>query len=309
MRAVIVRQPGGFEALEIVDVERPVPIPTEVLIKVRAAGTNPVEGFMRAGKVPWAKPPLVLGWDVAGVVEDLVPGVTRFRVGDEVFGMPMFPRPVGTYAEYVAAPSRQLALKPRSLSFEAAAALPLAGLTAWQGLVDAAKVQRGQRVLVHAAGGGVGHLAVQIAKSLGAHVVATASAAKRDFVRGLGADEIIDYKTADFTKATGDIDVVFELVGGDYGTRSIQVLKKGGILLTAVERMNAELARRTEAAGRRFVGITVEPDGPALEKLGALVESGKLKVHVSEVVPFAEVGRAHALLEAGSAAGKIVLRM
>nr|WP_230420076.1 NADP-dependent oxidoreductase [Catenulispora pinistramenti] len=164
--------------------------------------------------------PFTLGWDISGVVEEDVPGVTRFEVGDEVYGMPFFPRAANGYAEYVAVPSRQLARKPAALDHVHAAALPLAGLTAWQALVDAAEVAPGDRVLIHAAGGGVGHLAVQIAKARGAYVLATAGAAKHEFVLGLGADEVVDYRTADFTRELKDVDVVLDAVGGPVGRRA-----------------------------------------------------------------------------------------
>ena len=182
------------------------------------------------------------------------------------------------------------------------------GLTAWQALVDAAQVKPGQRVLIHAAAGGVVHLAVQIAKARGAYVVATASERKHDFVRQLGADQIIDYQAVDFTKATGDLDVVFELVGRDYGRRSIAVLRPGGLLITAVERLNEALGKEVEAAGRRFMGLTVEPDAGGLEALARLVDEGKLRVHVEQSFPLAEAARAHAALGA-STTGKLVLEL
>jgi len=311
MRAIVVNETGGPEVLKLREVERPVPIPSEVLIRVRAVGLNPIEAFIRSGAFPPGQgaaiePPFIPGWDVSGIVEAVVPGVTRFQVGDEVFGMPFFPRAANAYAEYVVAPSRQIARKPRGLDFPQAAALPLAGLTAWQALVDAAGVKPGQRVLVHAAAGGVGHLAVQIAKARGAYVVATASARKHDFVGTLGADQLIDYEAVDFTKATGDLDVVLELVGRDYGRRSIEVLRPGGLLITAVERLNQALKQDVEAAGRKFMGITVEPDGPGLEALARLVDEGKLRVHVEQAFPLAEAPRAHAALT-GSRTGKLVL--
>ncbi|HEU4727414.1 MAG TPA: NADP-dependent oxidoreductase [Kofleriaceae bacterium] len=292
---------------EIKDVDKPTPLATEVVVAVRAIGTNPVETYIRAGAIPLVKPPAILGWDISGVVDVVAPGVNRFAVGDEVFGMPLFPRAAGAYAEYVAAPSRQLVKKPAGLDHVHAAALPLAGLTAWQALVDTARVQPGQRVLIHGGGGGVGHLAVQIARALGAHVVATASAGKRDFVRGLGADEVIDYRAEDFARTVKDIDVVLELIGGDYGARSIDVLRPGGLLVTAVERSNAALAAKVTAAGRRFAGLTVEPDHVGLERLAALVVEGKLRVHVSHALPLDEVARAHALYASGGITGKIVL--
>jgi NADPH:quinone reductase-like Zn-dependent oxidoreductase len=222
--------------------------------------------------------------------------------------MPFFPRQAGAYAEFVAVPARQLARKPSTLDHEHASALPLAGLTAWQALVDAADVQPGQRVLIHGAGGGVGHLAVQLAKHLGAEVIGTASAGKRDFVRGLGADEVIDYRAIDFTQAVKDVDVVLDLVGKDYGTRSITVLREGGLLVTAVERTNADLAARTTAAGRRFKGVAVEPDGYALEALAALVDSGALRVHVEQSFPLEQVGKAHELVSS-AIPGKVVLTL
>lgn len=308
MRAVTQKLFGGPEVLEVTEIDPPSPLPTEVLVAVRAAGINPVEAAIRAGAFPLAEPPFVLGWDFSGVVTEVVAGVNRFAVGDEVFGMPLFPRPAGSYAELIAAPSRQLARKPSSIDHAHAAALPLVGLTAYQSLVDIADVQPGQRVLVHAAGGGVGHLAVQIAKYLGAYVVGTASAGKHEFVRNLGVDEVIDYRAVDFTDVLSDIDVVLELVGGDYATRSIDVLRPGGLLVTAVERTNRELADRTTAAGRRFAGVTVEPDGAELKRLAELVDNGLLRVHVEHAFPMEEVAKAHEMLEAGMT-GKAVLTM
>jgi NADPH:quinone reductase-like Zn-dependent oxidoreductase len=311
MKAAIIRSYGEPKVLELAEVERPRPIPSEVLVRVHAAGTNPVETLIRAGVLRAVfgtiTPPAILGWDVSGVVEEAVPGVTRFEVGDEVFGMPFFPRPAGAYAEYVAAPSRQFARKPRSIDHAHAAALPLAGLTAWQALVDTAHLEAGQRVLVHGGGGGVGHLAIQIAKARGAYVATTVSASKIDYVRSLGADQVIDYRAVDFTTEVRDFDVVLELIGHGYAARSIEVLRPGGLLVTAVERSNLELAGRVRAAGRRFAGITVEPDGAGLERLAELVDGGRLRPHVSHVVPLSEAARAHELLEAGGVTGKIVL--
>lgn len=308
MRAVTQRAFGGPEVLEVVETERPLPLPSEVLVRVRATAVNPVDASIRAGSFPLlGEPPFVLGWDVSGVVEEVVPGVTRFQPGDEVYGMPLFPRAAGGYAEYVAAPSRQIARKPAALGHAEAAALPLVGLTAWQGLVDAAGVREGDRVLVHGAGGGLGHVAVQIAKARGAHVVATASAGKHAFVRSLGADEVIDYRTDDFTEATGDLDIVYDAVGGGYGERSLRVLRPGGLLVTAVDREDAALAAAAAAAGRRFAGISVEPDHTALEALTALVDDGLLRPHVAHVLPLADAAKAHELVESGHTQGKIVL--
>jgi NADPH:quinone reductase-like Zn-dependent oxidoreductase len=291
------------------EVARPKPLITEVLVRVCAAGTNPVDAFIRGGQFPLLPPGSIPGWDVSGVVEEVVPGVTRFRVGDEVFGMPLFPRPASAYAEYVAAPSRHFALKPKNIDHTQAAALPLAGLTAWQSLVDIAELARGQRVLIHGAGGGVGHLAVQIAKARGAYVLATASAKKLDFVQKLGADEVIPYDRVDFTQVARDVDIVLELVGKDYGARSIGVLRKGGLLITAVERTSAELRARTESAGRRFAGVNVEPDHVGLEGLAGLAEAGKLRAHISHTFSLERAPEAHRLIHAGGLSGKIVLTL
>ena len=308
MRAVIQHSFGGPQVLEVADLARPEPLPTEVLVRVHAGSVNPVDAMIRSGDFPlFGEPPFVLGWDISGVVEAVVPGVTRFQVGDEVFGMPFFPRPAGGYAEYVAAPSRQLARKPAALDHVHAAALPLAGLTAWQSLVDTARIRSGQRVLIHGGGGGVGHLAVQIAKAHGAHVIATAGAPKHDFVRSLGADEVVDYRTVDFAEAVSDADIVLDTVGGGYGRRSIGVLRPGGLLVTVVDRTDTALRDATEAAGRRFAGVTVEPDHVGLQALADLVETGRLRPHVSHTFPLAEAATAHKLIESGSTQGKIVL--
>lgn len=307
MKVVTQRVFGGPEALEIQDLDRPTGLPTEVIVRVHAIGLNPVEAYIRSGAFPvLGQPPFTLGWDISGVVDEVIPGVNRFKVGDEVYGMPLFPRQAAAYAEFVAAPSRQLALKPAALDHVHAAALPLVGLTAYQSLVDVADVRAGQRVLIHGAGGGVGHVAVQIALARGAYVIATASAAKHEFVRGLGAHEVIDYETVDFAQAAADIDVVLDTVGRGYGERSLRTLRPAGLLVTIVERTNMELADKTRAAGRRFAGVTVEPDHDGLEKLSELVESGRLRVHVEQTFPLEQVAEAHELLT-GRTRGKIVL--
>ena len=308
MRAITQSQFGDPSVLTFAEVPDPSPLPTELVVRVHATSFNPVEAYIRDGRFPLlGQPPFILGWDVSGVVDSVVPGTNRFKVGDEVFGMPLFPRAAGAYAEKVAAPSRQLALKPKSLSHEQAAALPLAGLTAWQSLVDVADVKAGDRVLIHAGAGGVGHLAVQIAKARGAWVAATVSARNADFVRELGADEVIDYHAVDFAEAARNIDVVVESVGGDYGDRSLKTLRKGGLLITLVERLNTDLKARTEAAGKRFAGLSVEPDAAGLEALGALADAGKLRVHVDRVFPLSQAADAHAHVHSGR--GKVVLKV
>lgn len=307
MRVVTQQTLGGPEVLSVVEVPEPRPLPTEVLVRVRAIGLNPLEARLRAGEFPLiGRPPFVLGWDISGVVEQ-APQTWRFRPGDEVFGMPLFPRAANAYAEAVAAPALHLALKPASLSHVEASALPVVGLTAWQGLVDLGGVSEGDRVLVHGGGGGVGHIAIQIAKALGAYVIATAGASKRTFVEGFGADEVIDYTAVDFTDAVRDIDVVLDTIGGDTAERSLEVLRTGGHLVTAVAEEDAKLIARYEAAGMRFSGIAVDPDPVALRGLVELVERGMLRVHVQETFPFERVADAHRLLDAGHLQGKLVL--
>ncbi|GHG52164.1 NADP-dependent oxidoreductase [Streptomyces griseocarneus] len=305
MRAVVQKSFGGPEVLETVETERPTPLGGEVLIRVHASGVNPVDVAVRSGAYPLlGEPPFGVGWDISGVVEEAGPGA-RFKPGDEVFGMPFFPRAATGYAEYVAAPSRQVARKPAGLDHVHAAAIPLAALTAWQGLVDAARLEEGQRVLIHRAAGGVGHFAVQIAKARGAHVIAMASAPKHDFVRSLGADEVIDYRTTDFTQAVKDVDVVFD--SSSEGVRSLSVLRPGGTLVSIMEHWNQELAAEVEAAGRRFAGVSVEPDYASLEAIAALVDAGRIKPHVAATFPLAEAAKAHELVGSGRTQGKIVL--
>ncbi|GAA2272441.1 NADP-dependent oxidoreductase [Nonomuraea roseoviolacea subsp. roseoviolacea] len=305
MRAVMQSSFGGPEVLRVVDTERPEPLSGEVLVRVWASGVNPVDAAVRSGAFPLlGQPPFGVGWDISGVVEEAAPGA-RYKVGDEVYGMPFFPRAATGYAEYVATPSRQVARKPVTLDHVQAAALPLAGLTAWQSLVDAADVKAGDRVLIHRAAGGVGHLAVQIAKARGAYVIALASAGKHEFVSSLGADEVIDYRAVDFTEAVRDVDVVLD--SNALGESSLAVLRPGGMLVSIMEHANAKLAARVEAAGRRFAGVSVEPDYAALEAIATLVDAGAVRPHVQDTFPLEEAGKAHEVLEAGQVRGKLVL--
>jgi len=305
----IVRQTalGGSEVLELVEVGRPEPGPTEVLVRMSAAGVNPVDWKTRARGVFLGEPPFTLGWDVAGVVEEVGYGVTRFAEGDRVFGMPRFPREAAAYAEYVTSPSRQLARTPEALSDVEAAALPLAGLTAWQALVETADVAAGDRVLVLAAAGGVGHLAVQIAKARGAYVIGTARAEKHAFLAKLGVDEAVDYTREPVGEQVRDADVALDLVGGDAEREALSTLRDGGLLITVAG--GGDLPGLREAArGRvRVADILVEPDRAGLEALAALVESGMLRPHVAATFPLEQAARAHELGETGRTQGKLVL--
>jgi NADPH:quinone reductase-like Zn-dependent oxidoreductase len=307
MRAIRQQSFGGPEVLQLVDVDRPEPGPTEVLVRVRAAGVNPVDWKCRAAPGFLRAPPFTVGWDVSGVVEAAAVGVNRFAPGDEVFGMPRFPGEAGAYAEYVTAPSRQLARKPARLSHVEAAGLPLAGLTAWQILVETADVRPGQRVLVTAAGGGVGHLAVQVAKARGAYVIGTARGVKHQFLRELGADEVIDYTATDVAGATGDLDVVVDLLGGQSSVRAVPTLRPGGLLVPVTGGGDPGIHKAAAAHGVRVARFLVEPDHAGLEGLAALVDAGQLRVEIDTVLPLADASKAHELGEAGRTRGKIVL--
>ncbi|NBE96186.1 NADP-dependent oxidoreductase [Nonomuraea sp. KC401] len=307
MRAIIQESAGGPEVLTLAEVDRPEPMPTEILVRVHAAGVNPTDWKSRMTGRLLGDPPAILGWDVSGVVEAVGPGVTRFRPGDEVFGMPRFPHKAGGYAEYVTAPSRHFTRKPAGLDHVHAAALPLAALTAWQVLHDTANVRSGQRVLIHAAAGGVGHLAVQLAKHLGAYVIGTARRSKHAFVRKLGADEVIDYTEEDFAETVRDVDLVIDSIGGDYGSRSLRTLRDGGILAQLNPEPDEDLVRRAGERGIWAGFVLVEPDNAGMETIAELAEAGRLGAEVATVLPLEQAARAHELGESNRTTGKIVL--
>lgn len=312
MRVLTQHSFGDPDVLIVAERPVPEPLPTEIRVRVAAAGINPVDWKTRAGggvAGVLGQPPFVLGWDVAGVVDAVGPGVTRFAVGDEVYGMPWFPREAGAYGDYVTAPSRQFARRPASASLEEAAALPLAVLTAWQALVATADVGPGRRVLVHAAAGGVGHLAVQIAKARGAYVLGTARAGKHAALRELGVDKPVDYSAVAFEEVVRDVDVVLDLVGGDYSTRSLATLRDGGLLIAVPSGVSVDLAAAAAAADRglRTTGILVEPDYAALEAIAGLVDAGRIRVRLDTVFPFEDAATAHRVGEAGQTFGKSVL--
>jgi NADPH:quinone reductase-like Zn-dependent oxidoreductase len=310
MRVITQLATGGPEVLELGEAEIPHPLPTEIRVRVAAAGVNPVDWKTRAGAGVAAvlgPPPFTVGWDVAGTVDAVGPGVTRFAVGDAVFGMPWFPRQAGAYAEFVTAPSRHFAHRPAGLSEAEAAGLSLAGLTAWQCLVDIAAVQPGQRVLVHAAGGGVGHLAVQIAKARGAYVVGTASANKHNLLHDLGIDEAVDYRTEEFEKVVEPVDLVLDLIGGEVATRSLDVLHPEGRLICLPSAAAGSALAAAAERGLRATAMLAEPDGDGLEELARLVDDRRLRVLVSETFPLERASHAHRAGEMGHTAGKLVL--
>ncbi|WP_371667744.1 NADP-dependent oxidoreductase [Streptomyces sp. NBC_00289] len=307
MRVISQDTLGGPEVLGVKEVERPSPRPNEVLVRVRAAGLNPTDWKHRANGGFLGEPPFVLGWDVSGVVEAVGIGVARFAPGDEVFGLLPYPFGHGSHAEYVIAPARALAPKPAVIDHTQAGALPLVSLTAWQALVETADVQPGQRVLVHAAAGGVGHVAVQIAKARGAYVIGTASAGKHDFLRELGVDETIDYRETDFTEAVKDVDVVLDTLGGEYSTRSLRVLRPGGIVVSILPVGSDDFPREAERLGVRAVRMLVDASRTGLRAIAELVEAGKLRATIAGTFPLADAAEAHALGDTGRTTGKLVL--
>jgi NADPH:quinone reductase-like Zn-dependent oxidoreductase len=311
MKAIVQHELGGPEVLRVEEVETPEPIPTEVQVRVRAAGINPVDYKTRAGRgmsSVFGEPPFTVGWDVCGEVTAVGGGVTRFEVGDEVFGMPWFPRQAGAYAEFVTAPSRHFERKPHALSVEEAGALPLAGLTAWQVIVDTIHVQDGDDVLIHGGAGGVGHLAVQIAAARGANVIATARREQADFLARLGVGRTLDYRDDDFDSQLAELDSVIDFTG-KYGERSLAVLRPGGTLVSVPSGVKPELIELAGRKQQRATGVLVEPDPVGLAGLCDLVERGKLEVEVGEVFDLERAADAHRHAEASHGAGKVVLRV
>ncbi|MFJ4535556.1 NADP-dependent oxidoreductase [Streptomyces tibetensis] len=307
MRAISQDVLGGPEVLKEVEIERPVPKPNEVLVRVRAAGVNPTDWKHRATGGFLGEPPFVLGWDVSGVVEAVGIGVVAFAPGDEVFGMLPYPYGHGSHAEYVIAPVRALVRKPAGADHAQAGALPLVSLTAWQALTEHAGLRPGQRVLIHAAAGGVGHVAVQIAKARGAYVIGTASAGKHEFLRGIGVDEAIDYRETDFTEAVKDADVVLDTIGGDNALRSLRVLRPGGVLVSILPGGSDDLYEEAGRLGVRALRMLVDADRGGMEAVAELVEAGKLRATIAGTFPLAEAAEAHALGDTGRTTGKLVL--
>jgi len=305
MKAIRYHERGDVDVLKLEDVPRPEPAAGELLVRVHAAGVNPVDWKIRAGKFPVGGLPAIPGLDVAGVVETVGEGVEAFAVGDAVYSyLPLGKG--GAYAEFAAIPADTTAKAPEKIDLVHAAAVPLAALTAWQALFDHAELKQGQTVLIHGGSGGVGHFAVQLAKEAGATVIATASARNHEFLKKLGADRVIDYRTQRFEELVSDVDVVFDLIGGDTQERSFGVLKKGGFLVSIV---GAPSTKKLEEHGVRGVGFLVKPDGGQLDELTKRIDAGKLVPEVSLVLPLADAARAHEQSETGHTRGKIVLRV
>ncbi|WP_343566586.1 NADP-dependent oxidoreductase [Sphingobacterium sp.] len=309
MKAIILKSPGDVNQLEYTELPVPEIGSGEVLIKVKAISINPVDAKTRKGEGMYGllkkDNPIVLGWDISGIVEKS--NSSDFKSGDEVFGMVNFPGNGNAYAEYVAAPANQLAIKPKNISFEQAAVSTLAALTAWQALVVNGKVQKGQHVLIHAASGGVGHFAVQLAKHLGAEVSGTSSEKNRDFVLSLGVDHYIDYHTYDWSQQRPEYDFVLDTVGGNNIENSIEVTKLGGTIISIPNGLNEEITEKAKSSGINGYFTLVKSNCEHMKEIASLLESGAITPHISKVYPFNEMKEAHLQLESGRTVGKVVV--
>jgi NADPH:quinone reductase-like Zn-dependent oxidoreductase len=310
---MVIAATGGPGVLTMADVARPTRINAEVLVKIMAAGINPIDAKTRSGGGTSAEIPsypAILGRDFSGVVIESPFEACAIRPGDEVFGMVSVPRVPGTYAEYVTVPVMSLARKPARLSHTEAGAVPLAALTAWGMVVEVAKAHEGQRMLIHAGAGGVGHFAVQFAAYFGAHVIATGSARNAAWLRELGAAEVIDYTTTRFDEVLTGLDVVIDLIGNLHdstGTRSLSVLRPGGLIINVPSGSWPTLMEDAAEAGIRATTYKVSDDGSTLAVIARLLDSGDVRVNVDRVFPLESAAAAHEALEEGHTRGKIVL--
>jgi len=308
MKAVVLREYGGPETLKLQEVPRPEPRDDEVLVRVIAAGVNPVDAYVRQGMLSrrgFDKRPMIIGYDIAGVVEKTGANVTKFKAGDAVYAYLSIMRG-GGYAEFATAKEGEMALKPKNIDFEKAAAVPLAATTAWQALIDTAKIDKGQTVLIHGGSGGVGSFAVQIAKARGAKVIATGSATNQDLLKQLGVDQPIDYETTKFQDVVKDVDVVLNCVRADTLPASYGVVKKGGVIVSITGDPDpAECEKRAI----RCSGLMAHPDAKVLDELTKLIEANKITPIVSQTFPLAEAAKAHQQIETRHTRGKIVLRV
>ena len=313
MRAAVVETLGSPETLQIASVPTPTPVMSELLVRVVAAGVNPIDAKTRAGagvSAAIAQYPIPLGLDFSGIVVKAPYENHPLQPGTEVFGMAAFPRTGGSYAEYVTVPPLSVARKPATLSHVEAAAVPLAALTAWGLVVETAHAHEGQRILIHAGSGGVGHFAVQLAAYFGAHVTSTASARNAPWLRELGASVVIDYRTTRFEEVVGEVDVVIDLIGNvhdDTGSRSLKVLRPGGQLIVVPTGSWPGYAEEAAAAGVRATSYKVIPDGGSLATIARLLDARSIQVYVDRVFDLEEAAAAHAAVEEGHTRGKIVL--
>jgi NADPH:quinone reductase-like Zn-dependent oxidoreductase len=315
MRAMAMTQAGGPEVLALTDIERPVRVNAELLVRVVAAGVNPIDAKTRAGKGAFpgiSSFPVVLGNDFSGIVEEAPYEAHPLQPGTEVYGMGMVPRMSGAYAEYLTVNALSVVRKPSLLSHVEAAGVPLAALTAWGMVVETAKAHEGQRILIHAGAGGVGHFAVQFAAYFGAHVIATGSARNTSWLRELGAAEVLDYTSVRFDEVLDPVDTVIDLIGNvadDTGTRSLRVVRPGGLIVNGPTGSWPTMVDDAAAAGVRATGYRVAPDGSTLAIVSRLLESGAVKVYVDHVYDLEDAADAHRAIESGHTRGKLVLKV
>lgn len=310
MKAIAIKQYGGKEQLKEINIPKPTPKEKQVIVKLHATSINPIDWKLREGYLKATMPfefPIILGWDFAGIVEEVGDHVQDFKVGDRVFARPETTNR-GTYAEYTIVDTHLLAKIPDNISFEEAACVPLACLTAWQCLFDFGNIQKGDKVLIHAGAGGVGTFAIQLAKSVGAYVAATAGTHNVEFLKSLGADEVIDYKKQDFEKVLTEFDFVLDSLGGENQEKSFTILKVGGKLASIVSEPNQEKAKEKNI---KSGNVWLVPNGQQLEKIANLLGQNKLRVIIGHKFPFSEEGikEAHALSESHHAKGKIVIQI
>jgi NADPH:quinone reductase-like Zn-dependent oxidoreductase len=316
MKAITLKQTGGIENLTLSEVATPKIQRNEVLVNVKSVGINPVDAFVRKfdqalqGYLkPDGQETIIIGWDIAGTVVEIGENVKNFKVGDDVFGMVNFQGHGKAYAEYVAAPAEHLAKKPANISFDEASAATLAALTAWQSLVTYAKVKKGDKVLIHAAAGGVGHYAVQIAKHFGAYVIGTASAPNKKFVLDLGADEFIDYTSEKFEEKVKDADIVIDSIFGNHVLRSLDAVKDGGRVITLLTYFEGEIEDKAKKKNLFTHRLGVKSNGDDMKEIAALLESGAIRSHISAKFPFKDLPKAHQQIETGKTVGKIVVNL
>jgi NADPH2:quinone reductase len=312
MEAAVLPAFGAATVFRIEKVPVPLPAAGQVLVKVRAVGLNPVDYKTRTGKGMAAADitlPAILGWDIAGEVVSLGDGVSKFERGDRIFGLSNFPQPGNAYAQYAVVNEMEFTIIPKNITNIEAGATPLAALTAWEALFGQAEIVAGQRVLVHAAAGGVGHFAVQLAKAKGCFVAGTASIKNKELLESLGVDTVIDYHTQRFEEAIEPVDVVVDGIGGETALRSLDILKPNGILvsLPSMYKDDPAVIAKAREKGVRVKWMSVRPDGDRMERLATLLSAGQIKVNVDTTFPLQEITKAHQLLESNHVTGKLVL--
>lgn len=310
MKAIVLNEAGSADKLIYQDVEKPVVKSGEILVKIKDIGMNPMDVHIRGNEqiltlFMGSERPVILGWDIAGEVVDKADDVTEFTTGDPVFG---FTRGKG-YAEYVAVSTDKMVHKPDNISYREAAAVPVVGITAWEALIKIGNVKKGDRVLIHAASGGVGYMAVQLARYLGATVIATSSGKNRDFVLALGADQHIDYTTEKFYEVVKDVDFVLDPVGGETREHSLDVVKKNGTIVSIIPPQFEQAQEKAREKGVNLVLLRGQGDKAQMESLAGLLRDGILKVHISAVYPFSQMAEAHLQIESKRTIGKIVVEL